>query len=140
WKLKLQPVRELISLLRRHHPGILHLHFTGFIGLYPWAAKLGSVERVFFTDQGSRPAFHVPTRAPFWKRMLARAINWPISGVVAVSDYGRRCLTVSDLLPAKRIRRIYNSVDLTQTGSPAHADTAFRSKYSIPEDRLVVTQ
>ncbi|HEY6230110.1 MAG TPA: glycosyltransferase family 4 protein, partial [Pyrinomonadaceae bacterium] len=30
--------KTLAAILRRHKPEILHLHFTGFLGIYPWLA------------------------------------------------------------------------------------------------------
>jgi hypothetical protein len=82
----------LSRILRRYRQNILHLCYTGFLGPYPWLARLYSVRQVFFTDQTSRPAFHVSRRAPFWKRKLARLINWPLSRVVCASGYGYQCM------------------------------------------------
>ena len=140
WRIDARAAKDLWRILRRYRPQILHLHFTGFIGVYPWLAKLSGVERVFFTDQGSRPAGFVPQRAPLWKRLAARAINAPIDHVICVSDYGHRCLTATDLLPASRFRRIYNSIDFSRVGVVKADGAAFRRKYSIPEDRAIVVQ
>ncbi len=121
------------------HATILHLHFTGPLGPYPWLARLCSVERVFFTHHASLPAGHVVARAAWWKRALARAINWPLSGVICVSNYGYRSVVEHDLLPTHRVKRIYNGVDLERT-APPDAAKAFRRKYSIPERRSLVSQ
>lgn len=135
-----QPARDLAGILLRHRPKVVHLHFTGFLGPYPWLARLASVEHVFFTDHTSRPSFYEPRRAPVWKRAAARLINWPLSGVICVSDYGYRCMTGLDLSPAERIRRIYNGVDVCRHGNSGREAGLFRQKYSIPEDRLLVVQ
>ncbi len=140
WRIDARAAKDLWRILRRYRPQILHLHFTGFIGVYPWLAKLSGVERVFFTDQGSRPEEFVLQRAPLWKRLAARAINAPIDHVICVSDYGHRCLTATDLLPANRFRRIYNSIDFSRVDGIKADGAAFRRKYSIPEDRAIVVQ
>src|SRR5262245_44923190 len=54
-----QAARSLRQIIRRHRPEILHLHFTGFLGIYPWLARLSSVKKIFFTDQTSRPEGYV---------------------------------------------------------------------------------
>src|SRR6185503_12359030 len=74
--------KALAAILRRHNPEILHLHFTGFLGVYPWLARFLSAKKIFFTDHTSRPAGYLPKRASFWKRALARIINLPVSKVI----------------------------------------------------------
>jgi len=105
---------QLADVLRRHRPRVLHLHFTGFLSGFPWLARWYSVERVFFTDQVSRPAGYIPGARPLWKRLLARGINHPVAKVICVSNYGYRCFTALDLLPENRFEMIYNSVDLAR--------------------------
>ena len=131
---------SLASILRRYSPEILHLHFTGFLGVYPWVARLCSVRRVFFTDQTSRPAGYVLHRAALWKRALVRIINMPLTRVTCVSDYGYRCMTSLDVLPTERYEMIYNSVDLSRVFPSAERAAEARRRYSIPEDRTVVAQ
>jgi glycosyltransferase involved in cell wall biosynthesis len=132
--------RTLSALLSRHRPEILHLHFTGFLGIYPWLAKLKSVGKVFFTDHSSRPARYRPARAPSLKRLAARAINWPVTKVVCVSQYGHKCLTTLDLLPRSRHQLIYNAVDLTRVTQLPNAASDFKKRYGIPEDRILIVQ
>ena len=132
--------RALSQIIRRHNPQILHLHFTGFLGVYPWLARFLSVKQVFFTDHSSRPAGYVPQRAPFWKRGLARIINSPISKVICVSSYGQRCLTTLDLLPSQRHELVYNAVDLSRVTENPNAATEFKKRYAIPDDRVVIVQ
>lgn len=79
--------RNLTPILRRYSPEILHLHFTSFISLYPWAARFQSVKQVFFTDHHSRPSGYVPVRASWWKRSAARLINHPLDKAICVSGY-----------------------------------------------------
>jgi len=132
--------KGLASILRRYRPEILHLHFTGFLGVYPWVARLCSVKRVFFTDQTSRPAGYVLHRASLWKRGLVRVINLPLTKVSCVSDYGYRCMTSLGVLPDDRYEMIYNSVDLSRVCPSAERAAKARRRYSIPEDRTVVAQ
>src|SRR5204863_3475567 len=82
WQARLRAVSSMARILRKYRPEILHLHFTGFIGPYPWLAKLCGVKQVFFTDHSSHPEGHVISRAPLWKRLVARVINWPLTRIV----------------------------------------------------------
>src|SRR4030095_10482177 len=86
--------KDLAAILRKYKPDILHLHFVGFVGIYPWLARLLSVKRIFFTDHSSRPSGYKPTRAPTWKRVLVRLINYPITKVICVSKFGYHCMTI----------------------------------------------
>lgn len=132
--------RGLARILRHYRPEVLHLHFTGFLGVYPWMGKLFSVKRVFFTDQSSRPAGYIPSPAPLWKRGLVRLINMPLTKVTCVSNYGYRCMISLGLLPVDRYEMIYNSVDLSRVDPDPGRAATFRRRYSIPEDRTIVVQ
>ena len=133
-------LQRMTRILRKYRPRILHLHYTGLLSPYPWLAQLLSVEQVFFTDHASQPAAHVPRRAPLWKRQLARLINWPLSKVICVSNYGHRCLTARDLVPANRCEMIYNGVDLTRVAESAQRAKEFRRRFAISSERKIVLQ
>jgi len=135
-----QPVRDFSRLLHRYQPRILHLQFTPFLSPYPWVAWLHGVRSVYFTDQGSRPENYVPRRTPAWKRLTKRAINFPLTGVISISDFNRRSLATLGVMASERIRRIYNAVDLSHVTADGTAGSAFRTKHSIPPDRLLVVQ
>ncbi len=132
--------KALARIIRRHKPEILHLHFTGFLGSYPWLARLMSVQKIFFTDHTSRPAGYEPRRAPLWKRTIARIINRPINKVICVSHYGLSCLTALDLLPIAQHALVYNAVDLSRVSQDPNRAAEFRKRYRIPAGRVVIAQ
>ncbi len=133
----MRALRASAKLLRKYRPGILHLHFTGVVGLQPWLARSCGVRRVFLTDHASRPEGYVSTRAPLFRRIVARALTRPLNGIIAVSDFNARCCVARGLVPKDRVTRIYNGVDLTRPlGDPA----PFRGKYGIPANRRIVLQ
>jgi glycosyltransferase involved in cell wall biosynthesis len=118
----------------------LHLHFIGFVGLLPWVARLFSVKKIFFTDHSSRPTGYIPKPALLWKQLLVRLINWPITKVICVSQYGYRCMTGLNLLPKDRYELIYNGVDLARVVQDASRATEFLQRFAIPDGRCVVVQ
>ena len=137
WKFAARPAGDLAAILKRHPADILHLYFTGFLSPYPWVARSRGVSKVFFTDQGSHPEGYVATRRPAWKRLAARALNLPLNHVVCISDYNVDCMLRRDLIDARRVTRIYNSVDL----AAAHGDgAAFRLRHGVPAGVPVVAQ
>ncbi len=140
WGTSYKSMSDLTRVLLRYRPDILHLHFTGFLGPFPWMAKLFSAEKVFFTDHGSRPSAHIPQRALMWKRILARAINYPMTRVISGSQYGCDCCKVTDLLPADRFCVVYNAVDFSRLAMDPEAVDCLRRKYSIPPGTSLVVQ
>lgn len=135
------PARSNLSrIIGQHRPQILHLHYVGFLTLYPWIARFKSVPEVFFTDHHSRPAGHVQQRAPMWKRAAARIIGHPFTKIICVSNYGYQCMTSIDLLPRNRFEVIYNGVDLSRVKADQAAAEKFRERYAIPHERAIVTQ
>jgi glycosyltransferase involved in cell wall biosynthesis len=132
--------KDLAGIMRKHRADILHLHYVSFLTFYSWAARFRSARQVFFTDHHSRPAGHIQSRAPLWKRAAARLINQPLNKVVCVSNYGYGCMTAADLLPRSRFQMIYNGVDLSRVIADPLLATKFRERYSIPAERAIVTQ
>ncbi len=128
---------QAARLIRKHRPGILHLHFTDFLTPYPWLGACLSVRRSFLTDHTSRPERYLPQPAALWKRAWGRLVNQPLSTVVGVSDYNGRCCAVRGFIAPQRVCRIYDAVDLSRDGGdPA----AFRHVHSIPHNRTIVLQ
>ncbi len=140
WSLSWRPTLEFFRLVRRYRPQIVHCHWTGFVSVYPWLARLNSVEKFFFTDQLSRPEGYILRRAPLWKRAAVPIINDPINRVQCVSHYGYDCNIALGLLPPNRYAVIYNGVDTSRAAAGLPAAQAFRKKFAIPEHRSIVTQ
>ena len=140
WRANWSTIRGMRRILLKYHPDILHLHFTGFIGPYPWLAKLSGVRQVFFTDHTSQPQGHLIRRAPFWKRCLARVVNLPITKIITVSRYGYRCAAARHLLPIRRIEMVYNSAGVSRATDSIEQAAEFRRKHQIPQDRSLVVQ
>jgi len=130
-------LRDMSRLLRKHRPTILHMHFTPPVSPFPWLARLNGVGRNYLTDHISRAEGAAPKRAAWWKIGIARALNWPLTGLIAVSDYNAVSGTNYGLIPPGRITRIYNGVELTRT--PGDAER-FRREYGIPVQRAIVLQ
>jgi glycosyltransferase involved in cell wall biosynthesis len=131
---------RLARLFRRYRPAVAHFHYVDLLSPYAWVARLSSVGRIFFTDHSSRPEHHRGGRAALTKRSVARAVSWPVSRVVCVSDYGYRSLVERDVFPAERCQRIYNGVDLKRVVESPERAAAFRRRYSIPDGRTIVAQ
>jgi glycosyltransferase involved in cell wall biosynthesis len=140
WQLAWRPARDVARLLRRYRPRILHLHFTGFLSVYPWLARLSGVDRVFFTDHVSRREGHVIAQARAWKRAVTWAVNHPITRVISISEFNRRCLVGTGLIPEDRAVRIYNAVDLTRRVESPERGAGFRRRHGIPDGRVVILQ
>jgi glycosyltransferase involved in cell wall biosynthesis len=136
----LQPIRDFGKILRRDQPAIVHLHHVPLMSAYPWIARFNSVQKVFYTDHWSRPSSYIPHRSALWKRIVGRAVSLPITGVVSVSNYGYGCIVTSGLIPSKKIKQIYNAVDLAKEGRTDESACHFRERFSIPGDRNLVVQ
>ena len=137
---RLGPMRRLAQVIRKHKPDIVHLHYTGFVTLYPWIARAYGAKQVYLTNHYSPPESCEPHPAALWKRLAARLINRPVSGVVCPSDYGRQWLSARGLLPGDKFRTIYNATELSVEESSTDRADRFRRKFQIPADRQIITQ
>jgi glycosyltransferase involved in cell wall biosynthesis len=137
WLSDASAIRCLAQLLDKHRPEILHVHFTGAISVIPWLARRYSVSRNYLTDHHSRPEDFDGRSLMPWKRAVARLLNWPLTGAIAVSEYNAGACRHSGAFDPRRVIRIYNGVDATLSpGDPA----AFRRRHGIPEGRSIVLQ
>jgi glycosyltransferase involved in cell wall biosynthesis len=98
------------------------------------------MKKVFFTDHASRPEGHVIARVPTWKRAVARLVNQPLTSVISISDYNRRCVVEAGLLPEVRVVRIYNAVDFARRDESLERRAAFRHRHGVPDERIMVLQ
>ena len=130
-------LREMSALLRKHRPDIAHMHFTAPIGPFVWLERLHGVRRNYFSDHISREGGYTARRAAWWKRAVARALNLPLTALIAVSDYNALCDSRYGLAAKGRVTRIYNGVDL---GRISRDGSRFRAQYAIPEGRAMVLQ
>lgn len=127
-------------LIRKYRPDIVHLHYTGFVTPFPWLARLTGVRKVFLTSQHSYPEGFQAQRTSQPKRTLARLINSPVCGVVCASDFGRRCLIKTGVLPEHRFKVIYNATHLADLAAVPKLSRNFRARFRIPDDRVIITQ
>jgi glycosyltransferase involved in cell wall biosynthesis len=131
---------RFLRLIRQYRPAVVHLHFTGLVSPFPWLARSSGVEKVFFTDHGSRSETGHDAPSALWKRLAKGATNRPIDELISVSGYVLEShLSVRDV-PASRLRLIYNGVDLERARVAARTPEAFRFRFGIPEDRVLITQ
>jgi glycosyltransferase involved in cell wall biosynthesis len=129
---------HLMRIIRKYRPGLLHLQFTPMLSFAGWVARLNGVRRVVFTDHHSRPEGFIAAPQAAWKQAIARVLQFPVSAAVAVSDHNRRIIAGNGTYRTARVRRIYNGVDLLRPTDSAGA--AFRKRYGIPADRILITQ
>jgi glycosyltransferase involved in cell wall biosynthesis len=129
---------QLMDLVRRYKPSTVHLQFTGFFMTpFPMICRLGGVRKVFFTDQESERFGNASRNEFFPKRLIARMLTAQISQVLSVSDFKARWLEARHVIPARRIRRLYNAVDIARVSSNG---AAFRRRHGIADDQLIVAQ
>jgi glycosyltransferase involved in cell wall biosynthesis len=136
-RLRWSVLRDMSRLLRKYRPEILHMHFTDSSSLLPWLARLRSVRRIYVTDHISRREGSSARRAAWWKLAIGRALNWPLTGLIAVSDYNALSDKTYGAIPERRVTRIYNGVDLSRISGDAGR---FRQEHTIPDDRAIVLQ
>jgi glycosyltransferase involved in cell wall biosynthesis len=133
-------VPGICRLLDRYTPQIVHLNFLSFLGPYPWLARIYGARQVFITDHGSRPADYEASLAPAWKRLAARVINDPVTGVFSVSEYNRQTALAVGYIEPAIAHRLYESIELPPLEGREAAGAAFRERFAIPQERELVMQ
>ena len=80
-KPNLKAARQLMQILRRHQPSILHLSFVGFINPYPWLEKIPGIHCVSSLAKDRTAS----QRSKPWKHIATRMINYAITKVFCIS-------------------------------------------------------
>jgi glycosyltransferase involved in cell wall biosynthesis len=135
-----RPLRAMARLLAKYRPGVVHLHFMDAWSGLPWLARLYGAERVFITHHDSRAAGYVPPPVARWKRPLLRLVYLPVTKILCVSSYVRRCVQAELEFLRDRVETAYLGVDTRRARGGIARREEFRRRYAIPPDRIVVLQ
>jgi glycosyltransferase involved in cell wall biosynthesis len=140
WSVSPATLAAVRRLLAKYRPEVFHFLYSGIVGPYPWLAYVHGVKRVIFTDQGSHPEGYTPTQATSWKRAIARVVNAPLHRVTCISESNlRTAAEIGYLKPGQGVR-IYNGVYLPSGLDLDGLSAAFRSRFAVPQDRMIVLQ
>jgi glycosyltransferase involved in cell wall biosynthesis len=73
-------------------------------------------------------------------RLIARLLNSPVSVIVGVSEFKKEIIAALGTFPSGRIRRVYNGVSLELGGERPEPGIAFRERFRIPREKILITQ
>ena len=129
--------RELWTLMRRYRPQVFIFAFHGVLRFFPWIVRLGGCRRIYFNDHSSRAPKWVARRLSLRRRVLARILMAPLSGIISVSQFTRQ---TTNVLGATNVENLVvsNGVEARQM-DPVYR-SQFRKRFGIPLTALVVTQ
>lgn len=108
---KLRLYLDLVRLLRKYRPGVIHFHFIEQFSFVPILASLVRPRLLVFTDHFRQPQpIGVVTRTAciLWDRIIFRLLDVKI---VAVSEHIKRTLVECYLMTPQRIEVVYNGVN-----------------------------
>ena len=131
--------RLLRRLARTLGPDVVHLHFCVVFSLLPLALRAGGARHVVATEHISLPFATRSLPRDVAARLRNRLCLGAVARILAVSDYVRRRLVVSDHVPASLVEVLYNGVDLSRFHPVDEPVTAIRARLAIPPDGEVVT-
>ena len=121
--------RTFYRLVRKYKPESVLYALGGIVRLWPLIARAMGVRRVVYNDGTSR--LDMDYRSPFLLRLLMR----PVTDVVCVSEFIRSCTEREGFVAHSKCSVLYNSVP---QGAEFGDGLAFRQRYGIPEDRILV--
>lgn len=126
----------LRTLVRRHRPHVVHLHFVNLLSLDVVAAALARGARVVFSEHAS----DIPKErtAMRWHMLRAskRAFSSLVDQIIAPSDYVNARL-VREGVSATKVTTVHNGVNLERFRN-ASVTEDIRAKYGIGRDSVIV--
>jgi len=136
---RLRRYADIFRILVKYRPEAVHFHFFNHFTILPILAWLAGPKVVVFTDELRQPnRLSLVTRLEclFWDRVVLPLLG---TKVLAVSDYIKRTLVTCYGMSPKRIRVVYNGVNVERF-TPLHPDeqSQIRRELGIPSDRPFV--
>jgi glycosyltransferase involved in cell wall biosynthesis len=128
---------ELWRLLRRHKPQIFVYAFSGALRTFPWMAKMAGCKYVFFNDHSSRPKGQKAQPMSLLKRIVARIVTAPLTGIVSVAEFTRKSGDAMRVTSAPNVV-IQNGIEVQ--GVDLHRREEFRRILGISNNDFLITQ
>jgi glycosyltransferase involved in cell wall biosynthesis len=129
--LGLANTREFLQLVRKHRPTVLLYTLGGAVRLWPLLGKFVGIKRSFYWDGTSRSVKNFDYQASLPIKLLMK----PLVHSACATRFVKSRSDKEGIVPAQKSHVIYNSVDNHRELGDGKA---FRQRYHIPEDRIVV--
>jgi glycosyltransferase involved in cell wall biosynthesis len=115
---------------------LAHVRFFDYFSLVHWICWLAGVRAILFTEANGGD-----WNGTGWRRTFIRlrtAITcWPLSGSIAISEFIRARLQRVGI-PASRIVRVYNGVDISAFGPDQNARSEVRQRMNASPNTVVL--
>jgi len=129
--------RELRALLRGSGVTTAHVVFFDYFSAVPWIARFCGIRHVIYEMQNSGES-----RASSWRRFLlrlrAKAMTWPISRVIAISEFVKRQLVNAGVTEGKVAVR-YLGVDTDRFKPDPGARQEWTKRFDLRPDEVVLS-
>ncbi|MCR4322510.1 MAG: glycosyltransferase family 4 protein [Candidatus Azambacteria bacterium] len=129
---------ELLSLIRKEKPDVLHLNSSKIGAVGGIAGKLARVPKIIFTAHGWAFNEH---RSPLQKKiivLLSRFAALFQDTIICVSEYDKNGALAHHIAPLKKLVTIHNGIDSAVTTKRLLSRKEAREKLGIKEDAFIV--
>lgn len=135
--LGLKAAKPLWKVLTRHRPTVFMYAFHSVMRVFPVLAKAAGVKRIYFNDHSSRAQGVVPAPLKLHKRVVARTLTAPLTGILSVAEFTRHSGAAYRMTSAPNIV-VKNGIQLLDLDK--NLGLEFRVRYGIPADAIVITE
>jgi glycosyltransferase involved in cell wall biosynthesis len=129
--------KELDRIIKQYSISMAHVCFFDYFSFIPWIARLRGLRHIIYEELNSGML-----QATSWKRrvlqMRTALMSWPMSRVIAVSDFVKQDL-VKRGIAADRIDVRYLAADEERFKPDPAAREDWAGKYSIAPDELMMS-
>jgi glycosyltransferase involved in cell wall biosynthesis len=128
--------RGLGKVVRNYSVTAVHIAFFNYFDPIPWLARLNGVRYIVYQERNPGVL-----RAKSWKKQLLRlrthAASFPMTRVIAISDFIRRQLMEVGI-PECKISLVYHGVDTERYTPDPNARARLTSEFAIRPDEIVL--
>jgi len=129
--------RELRKLVRKHSITTAHIIFFDYYSAVPWIASLAGVVNVIYEMQNSGE-FQSTGWRKFLLRLRTKVMTWPVTRVIAISQFVKEQLVKSGLSADKIIVR-YLGVDTERFAPQPSARVEWVRAFNIRPNEIVLS-
>lgn len=127
---------ELVKIIRKEHPDVLHLNSSKIGAMGALVAKLLRVPKVVFTAHG----WVFNEQLPWWQKRLYVFISWFAAffqdAIICVSEHDKKTALKHAIAPEHKLTVIHNGIDLKHALFLDKKEA--RERLGIADDAVVV--
>ena len=137
FKSDLRAIIKIRKLIKKYNPDIIYMHSSkaGAIGRI---ANIGIKNKSIYNPHGWAFNMNCSNKKKLIYRYIENILALFVDEIIAISDFEKESAIQNKICSPKKIRVIYNGIDIDDYKNKSNQYTITRRKIGIPEDAYII--